>query len=89
MILRITTKPNAAKNEIAFDADGKMVVKITAAPVDGNANKHLEKFLSSVFDVPVSRVKIIKGFANPHKTIEVIADDSVVTMILQKLKSKE
>ncbi len=88
MLLNIKTKPNSVKNEIGFDGNGKIVVRITAVPVDGKANKHLEKYIASVFDLPASRVKIIKGFANPNKVIEVQSDESIITMILNKIKEK-
>lgn len=46
-------------------------VYLTAAPVDGKANKELIKLLAEVLNVSKNRINIIKGEKNKDKIIEV------------------
>lgn len=70
---RITIKvlPRSSRNSIELLPDGSYKVKITAAPVDGEANKKVITFLSKEWDVPKSKIKIVKGEASREKLIEI------------------
>lgn len=72
---KITIKvlPRSAKNEIVNgdSKDGLIKVKLTASPVDGEANEALIKFLSDFWDLPKSNIKIIKGKTSRNKIIEI------------------
>lgn len=46
-------------------------VKISAKPVDGEANKALIEFLAQHFDIPRRNVKIISGFTSREKLVEI------------------
>jgi hypothetical protein len=50
-------------------ADGTLKVKLTAAPVDGEANKELIKLLSKEWGVPKSNINIIKGLTSRNKIV--------------------
>ena len=45
--LRIFLQPKAAKDQIVGLHDDELKISITAPPVDGQANAHLLKFLST------------------------------------------
>jgi len=51
--------------------DGTLKVKLTAPPVDGEANKKLIELLSKEFGVAKSKVKIVKGEASRRKVVEI------------------
>jgi uncharacterized protein (TIGR00251 family) len=71
-ILKIKVLPRSSKNEIiGLQADGTLKVKLTAPPVDGEANKRLIQLLSKEYTVPKSKIKIIKGLTNKNKVIEI------------------
>jgi uncharacterized protein (TIGR00251 family) len=70
LILSIKVKTNSRANEIAIDADENVIVKIAAAPHDGQANEALITFLSKSFHVPKSTIKIISGLTNQYKRLE-------------------
>ena len=73
-IKRIKLKiiPRSSRNEIITDENTDILkIKLTAPPVDGEANGELIKFLSKEWDIPKSKIKIIKGERSKHKIIEI------------------
>jgi hypothetical protein len=67
--LRIKVKPNSFKDEILFDSEGDLVVKIREKPIDGAANDYLIKFLSKELKLPKSNIVLEKGQTSRFKTI--------------------
>jgi hypothetical protein len=86
LAVRIT--PRASRNEIhdILD-DGTVKIRITAAPVDGQANAALIEFLSSVLNVPKSRLEIVAGQTGKDKIIAVegMSSKDVQARVLQNL----
>ncbi|HEY5599433.1 MAG TPA: DUF167 domain-containing protein [Candidatus Manganitrophaceae bacterium] len=60
-LLHVRVKPNASRNEVESCAEGILRLKLTAAPVEGAANEALLKYLSSLLDIPKTRMEIVKG----------------------------
>lgn len=73
--LRLT--PRSSRDKIlGLSPDGRILrVAVTAAPVDGQANVALLKFLSKTLDVPASRLSILRGESARQKTVFVAGDD--------------
>jgi uncharacterized protein len=67
--LLVKVMTNASKNEIAGEQDGRLVIKLTASPVHGQANKLLIKFLSKRLKVPASSISIVHGLTAREKTL--------------------
>jgi uncharacterized protein (TIGR00251 family) len=44
-------------------------VRLTAPPVEGEANRECLKFLAKVFEVPKSQLELVKGHRSRRKTI--------------------
>ena len=63
--------PRSSKNEVKKQEDGSYRVKLTAPPVDGAANEALIKFLSEEFNVPKSKISILKGETGRKKIIQI------------------
>ena len=59
--ISVTVVPRSGKNEVIPLEDGTYKIKITAAPVDGEANKKLIEVISKYFDVAKSCIIIVKG----------------------------
>ena len=70
-IISVTVVPRSSKNEVLPLDDGSYRVKITAPPVDGEANKKLIKLISEYFDVAKSCVVIVKGERGKKKVLEI------------------
>ena len=72
-LLKIKVLPRSAKNEIVGTmADGTLKVKLTAAPVDGAANEALLQLLSEEWNVPKSKIRIVRGRTSKNKLVEVM-----------------
>lgn len=87
----ITVKvlPRSSKNEIAgIMDDGTVKVRLTAAPVDGQANKALVEFLAEVLDVAKSKIEIITGLTSKNKLVTITGLDAqtVQERILAQVK---
>lgn len=85
MILFVEAKPNARKNEIKVLSDNTLKVKISAPPVDGKANDAIIAYLSEVFEIPKSKILLLKGNTSKYKRIEILADDNMIKLKLKKL----
>lgn len=68
---KITVKviPRSSKNELVKQKDGTYKAKLTAPPVDGEANKALIKLLAQEFNVAKSLIRIVKGESAKTKII--------------------
>lgn len=70
--LHIRVLPRSSRNEIVGTmADGAIKIKLTAAPVSGEANKKLIELLSKKFGIAKSKITIIKGKTSKNKVIEI------------------
>lgn len=67
--LHIKVKPGSFKDEISFDAEGTLVVKIREKPIEGSANEYLLKYLAKQFNLNKSTVTLEKGKTAIYKTI--------------------
>ena len=63
--------PRSKQNKITQEGE-KLRIHITAAPVGGAANIAVIKLLSEYFDVPKSRIKIVRGDTARDKVIEIL-----------------
>lgn len=71
MRLTITVKPRSSKKEVIKMSETEYQVRLTASPVDGEANEQLIKILSEYFSVAKSNISIRKGKTGKKKIIEV------------------
>lgn len=69
MILKIYLQPKSSKNEIAGPYRDGIKVRITAPPVEGQANEALIRLLAKEFEVAPSQVKIVKGHRSREKVL--------------------
>jgi uncharacterized protein (TIGR00251 family) len=71
MRIYIKVIPRASKNEIVKVSEGEYKVKLTAAPVSGQANKMLVEVLAKYFKLPKSRIIIAGGKTARIKMIDI------------------
>lgn len=72
--MRIYVKviPRSSKNEVTRISEGEYKVKLTAPPVDGQANTMLIKILAEHLGVSKSCLTIIGGKSAKTKIIEIL-----------------
>jgi uncharacterized protein len=80
-ILDVCVQPRASRSEIAGAQQDCLKIRLTAPPVEGEANKECVKLLSRLLGVPKSSVEIIQGQKSRRKTILI---RGVAPEILQK-----
>ncbi len=75
--LAVRVTPRASRNEVVeVTSDGTVRIRITASPVDGEANAKLVAFLAEVLNVPKSRLEIVAGLSGRDKLISVLDMDA-------------
>ena len=73
MRLDIRVIPRAKRDEVGGERAGRLVVRTTAAPVDGRANEAVRKLIAAHLGVPVRRVEIVAGHHSRDKIVRVAA----------------
>lgn len=72
MKVEITIKPGNTKGPLVVtQPDGSLVVYVRQIASDGQANEALIKLLAKHFDVPKTRIQILRGHTSRHKLIEI------------------
>jgi len=73
LILRVQVQPRARRNEFAGRHGEAFKIRLTAPPVDGQANAALVAFLAEAFDVPRHQVALLHGQTGRHKLLGITA----------------
>ena len=67
----VRVMPRSPRTRIGGVRDGRLIVRVTAAPVDRAANEAARSALASALRMPVGSVTIALGETGRNKTIEV------------------
>ena len=59
----------ASRSEIVGEHDGALKVRIAAPPVEGAANRELQRLLAKIFKLPQNAVEIIAGSNSKRKVV--------------------
>ncbi len=83
--ITVRVTPRASRNEITdIQEDGTVKIRLTAPPVEGQANTALIRFLADLLGVAPSKIEIIAGQSGRDKlvTITGLSADTVQARIL-------
>jgi uncharacterized protein (TIGR00251 family) len=69
--LSVRVQPRASRNEVAGLDGETLKIRLTAPPVEGEANAACLKFLAKLLDLPPSRLAIIQGARSRTKLIRI------------------
>lgn len=83
--VRVRLNPRASRNRVDGLYGDRLKIRLTAAPVGGEANESLMRFLAKAARVPPSRVRIVEGMRDRSKTVLLESDDPRRTA--QRLRS--
>ena len=64
-------QPRSSREAICGTREGALVVKLTAPPVEGQANVALARLLGRVLGVPPSAVTLVRGSTGRDKLLRV------------------
>lgn len=87
LVLRLYIQPKASRDQIVGLHGDELKVAITAPPVDGQANAHLQKFIAKQFRVAKSQVVIEKGELGRHKQVR-ISQPQQIPEVVSALRSQ-
>jgi len=69
--VKIRVQPRASKNQIVGWMEDALKVRLTAPPVEGEANAALLRFIAEYFGLPRSEVVLVTGATSRQKVIRI------------------
>lgn len=72
MKFNVKVKANSKVEQIEKLSSNEYAVRVKSPAQEGKANEAVVNLLSKYFDIPKSRVIIIKGHKNKNKIIEIL-----------------
>ena len=72
-VLECLLQPKASSDEFAGIQADRLKIRLTAPPVDGKANAHLQAFLAKAFGVAKRSVVLEAGELNRHKRVRIVS----------------
>ncbi|HEX6738211.1 MAG TPA: DUF167 domain-containing protein, partial [Vicinamibacteria bacterium] len=67
--MRVRVQPRAAREELAGTRQGALLVRLTAPPVEGQANAALAQLLARALGLPPSAVELRRGASGRDKLV--------------------
>lgn len=71
MTLPIRVIPRSSHEGLGGERGGALVVRLTAPPVGGKANRALKRFLSEALGVPGNAVSLVQGENRRQKLVRI------------------
>jgi hypothetical protein len=68
-LLQLRIVPRAGRNGLDGIVDGRLRVRLAAAPVDGAANAALIALMAERLALPRSAIRLLRGATSRHKTL--------------------
>ncbi len=87
--IEVQVQPKASRDEIVGFQNGRVKVRVTAAPQGGKANERLREIIAKAVGVSKSSVRIIRGETSRLKTIRVlgVGQDNKFDLFMKRLKA--
>ncbi|MBI2159960.1 MAG: DUF167 domain-containing protein [Candidatus Rokubacteria bacterium] len=71
-MLRLRVQPRASRDEIVGWQAGVLRLRVTAPPVEGEANRAVAALLARVLGVAPSRIHVVRGARGREKLVEIV-----------------
>jgi uncharacterized protein len=69
--IEVRVIPRARRDEIGDERGGRLLIRLTAPPVNGAANTALRRLVARRAGVPARRVSIVRGQTSRDKVVRV------------------
>ena len=69
--IEIRVQPRASRNAISGMRAGILRIRVTAPPVDGQANAAAIALLAQALDLPKSAIRLVRGASSREKTLAI------------------
>ncbi|NLK51688.1 MAG: YggU family protein [Syntrophomonadaceae bacterium] len=70
--IKVRVQPRASRNQVVGWMEESLKVRLTAPPVEGEANAALVRFLAEYFRLPRSAVSLITGSTSRQKIVQLV-----------------
>jgi uncharacterized protein len=71
VLVAVRVAPRAARAAIIGERAGRLLVRVTAPPIEGLANDAVRRLLAKAAGVGVSRVQVVRGELARDKTLRI------------------
>lgn len=88
-IIEIRVIPRAGRTTLAGTRGNALLIRLAAAPVDGEANAELIEFLARLLDIPKRDIVIAAGEASRTKRVKVRGINAAVVRARLGLAERE
>jgi uncharacterized protein (TIGR00251 family) len=68
-VLSVHTVPRAGRSAVSGVRDGRVLVRLAASPVDGEANRELIELLSGILKTPRTQIRLVRGHGARRKRL--------------------
>jgi uncharacterized protein len=84
MELDVRVIPRAARDQLAGTREGRLLVRVTAPPLDGRANAAVCALVAKAAGVPKGAVSVVRGETTRDKRVRIegVADERAVRRAL-------
>ena len=72
MKIFVKVKPSSKVERVTKVSENEFILSVKAPAKEGRANEALVRLLSEYFDMPKSRITILKGLTSRDKIIELL-----------------
>jgi uncharacterized protein (TIGR00251 family) len=69
--IEIRVVPRASRNGVDGVRDGRIVVRVTAPPVDGKATEAAVRVLADALNLPPSAIRLVAGETSRNKSVTI------------------
>jgi uncharacterized protein (TIGR00251 family) len=69
LTIQVRIVPNSSGNAVTMEKEDRLVIRLTAPPVEGKANKSLLRFLAKRLRVAPSSITILRGHTSRDKVL--------------------
>ncbi len=76
-MIEVKVEPRSSKKGITGVMDNVLKVKLTAPPVEGEANEQLIEIVSELTGVRKTNIRIVRGLSSKRKVVEIRGVDSI------------
>ena len=78
-VLRLRVQPRASRDEIVGWQEGALRLRVTAPPVEGEANRAVAALLARVLRIAPSRIRVVSGERGREKLVRIadLGEDDV------------
>ena len=77
VVIEVKVEPRSSKKGVSGVMDNVLKVKLTAPPVEGEANEQLIEVVSELTGVRKSNIRIVRGLSSKRKVVEIRGVDSI------------